>query len=1008
MSSTLGQPGFVASNRTGQSGVSQSNIGSLGSGILQTIEEGVGAQMGDVFYYDKSVVAYQLPSVQRSHGDDYKSINITTFGSRGTVTLPRKFFNFGPSALRFRLPINYAWSGCEYTTNFYEGQAPVTTLQIAENAAGGLTVANGATYNIARYTASAHQLNKNQFMFESPGCPTMLPTSFQSGGMAFAFPQQIELNMGGAGTIQFDRYANWVAIMASCPTIELRKTLMRMAGGGLCLDNEQEAKTAPVRWGLISYTNASGYSNSKSVFRNTGAAGAITTVTSNPTADDVDRKKLVPIEWDVLLPIKTPETNFMYSLERRKPLDTSCFASDLQITFTWSNFNEYTDTGKGYPNAPVYASQRVEGVDDGDSQVLDVLVGDIGKQGHRTPFTGRAPLGYNTINTSDANFVPFYEEIGAPTKVCLNFDVIPAIGAAAFAGSYMFMQSPLVVNPKVWTNHYRVASGAPLKSEIHYNTNDVSYKWRANDGTVIAGQTTPVGRCRLPQFIHPVADTDRIYTSLQRCADDVNSFVSYPTGFSSVEYINSSLKLTNPALGAYNALRVAKEAVLYYPFQHFYSQIYRIKTNPYSSMNTITSANLKTFSSQLSDLYSESNKMTQLIQMPANPCTALFVAIFREKDRIALTQGKLNSYSPVLFWNALNPLRMVLKDAGNTLFDYRNNIDFEYYSLMDRPDALKIPFRGGHVQVPAKNIYGNRYSAESSSNQTVGRFTTKDATATYTTVDPYGAVHAAAASRPELAKPLWYKEIGGLAGGGALPTFGKGFRGMNNWISGGKGDHPSDSVNAFPADDLVSVIGLTNGLRNGTGEAPPCHTTEWYEASIIEFPLVMAEPITSEKIVQQTPSFAKTQLQLDFWIDPKLKADNGMDDMYDQTYGLTRACPQGVLGIKNEQVLGEECLAMGYPSPVSHPVPDCLHEGRTDPASTELSFRDLIQSAPARTGVSAVIDTNGYSKYADGFDFTKVSSWNVNNGDLMLHITFCQNQVWTISPLRTSLLSARG
>jgi len=36
------------------------------------------------------------------------------------------------------------------------------------------------------------------------------------------------------------------------------------------------------------------------------------------------------------------------------------------------------------------------------------------------------------------------------------------------------------------------------------------------------------------------------------------------------------------------------------------------------------------------------------------------------------------------------------------------------------------------------------------------------------------------------------------------------------------------------------------------------------------------------------------------------------------------------------------------------------------------------------------------------------SSWNVNDGGLMVQVNFIQNQVWVLSPLRTTILSSRG
>lgn len=995
-SSTLGQPGFVPSNTTGTSGVSQGMVGRLGTGVLQTIEEGAAAQIGDIFYYDKSVAYYQLPSVQRSHGDDPKTVNITSFGSRGTVTLPRRFFNFGPAAVRFRLPIDYAWSGCEYVLNTYDSGTPLEFVSAA-----GFKQANNADIDftggirVFRPEAMAASANGGKMMFESSGCDTMLPTSFSSGGMAFAFPSQIELNMGGGGTITFDRYSNWAAIMASCPFQKLRADLMRMAGGGLNLSDPQEAKTAPVRWGYKPWMCAAGYTN-VTIPHLFATANADTYTVLNQT---LSKKKFVPIEWDVLLPIKTPETNFMYSLERRKPLDASCFSGDVQITFNWANFNEYTDTGKGYPNAPSYFATRSAGPD---------TFKDGGAGGHRGPFTGLVPAAYKVANPADKTFCGYGGELGCPIlqnilgladPVYMNDDNA-SITAADVKKVYGELASIVAAKPVVWTNHYRVASGQKMVVGVHTEAGGTNYSYNKDDAGDLGIANT--GRCRFPQLL--VFDNDTAgYKSLQQCADFVNDKVSYPSKFTSVEYINSTLKLTNQAIGAYNALRVDKEAVLYYPFQYFYSQIYRVTTNKFANLTQWNGTTVA--DSSLADIYSESNKITQLIQMPANPCTSLLVSIFREKDRKVLQQGKLNSYSPALFWLALNPEKMELKDGGTTMFSYRNNVDFEYYSLMDRPDALKVPFRGGHVKVMPKNLYGNRHISGDITGCGGSYLPSTVALAT----EDFNAQNPAIAAVRNFArmKPYWF-----IGTANNKPAIGVGYQGINS-IDASK-NSPETSVNNFPADELCNLV----ALRGLGGQVHPCHTTDVYESTIMEFPFVMNEPITNEKMVQQTPSFAKTQLQLDFWISPVLKPDNGLDDMYDVTYGVTRGNPSGTCSQRGDQSTLQR-RGYIYPGPISHPVPDCYHEGGCNPTDGELIFRNRIGAETAQgevvpttagRGLNQVFDTASVSasKYADAYQFSQSNSWNINNGDLMLHIVYCQNQVWTVSPLRTSLLQARG
>jgi hypothetical protein len=175
-----------------------------------------------------------------------------------------------------------------------------------------------------------------------------------------------------------------------------------------------------------------------------------------------------------------------------------------------------------------------------------------------------------------------------------------------------------------------------------------------------------------------------------------------------------------------------------------------------------------------------------------------------------------------------------------------------------------------------------------------------------------------------------------------------------------------------------------------------------YESLLLEFPFVMREPITHENEVQSTPSFAKTQLKFEFWISPKLKPDNNMDDQYDSTYGLTRGAASGMP--QNTALDQTWDDGYTYPGAVSHPVPDCVRIG-VNPEHPDLTLRGAIASGSVSSGVSA--KAAAYA-YANGYSFGSASSWNINNGALMLHVTFCQNQVWTLSPLHTSILSARG
>jgi hypothetical protein len=329
--------------------------------------------------------------------------------------------------------------------------------------------------------------------------------------------------------------------------------------------------------------------------------------------------------------------------------------------------------------------------------------------------------------------------------------------------------------------------------------------------------------------------------------------------------------------------------------------------------------------------------------MPANPVTSMLVAIYREKDRKGLGINAPNSYSPALFWNAINPIRCTLYDGGNVLFDYTGPNSYLYSSLTDRPDIFKIPFRGGLCQQDPQNVLPSPYEVCAAGAQSFY---------------PNGAYRNQSYR--------WSQQPGGA--------------------------------------------GASHGHRN-----TPIHCTEWYNAHILEFPFVMHEPLSREGSVQSTPTFAKTLLRLDFWIDPLLKPHRGLDDMYDQTTQLPAtwyACDTytGSLGATLANGGGPFAplrfggLTAGLTNNVNLSVPSAYILDSVQNVNAYADERErkvYYLTSPASTSRTAGTNVNNTMNET-------ASSWNINDGGIMLHITFCQNQVWVISPLRTSILSSRG
>jgi hypothetical protein len=975
-------------------------MGVIGKGILGTIQEGVGGTSSRQLYYGTGVAFYQAPSMQRSYGDDLRSFNVKQFGARGMVNLPRRWFEMGPTEIFFTYPINYAWAGPEYHVKYQPkniGPRTLNPITPADYIAGAVA----ATTQDTATAAMAHWLG--ELGTEVRNGPNILPTYFWSGGVGFAFPAMIELNMGGGGNIIFDRYTNFAMIMASVPTISMRKDLMVMAGGGLYYDHETDYQELPVKFGWVPTLTDEGTSYNRN--------------TANSQSTDVgENEGLVwaPIEWNISVPIKTPQTNYWNCLVSRKPIDTSCFASDLQYIIALGNFYEFSDTGTGLAHCPYYypplnvATNPLAIAADCQAAVpfYHPVQGATSKAGVSV-FAGAAGAWVYTKNLQDGWFVrtapsgtpvgvtpgtgvwlynaapaastittawpvpsllpPGYFYTGGSPQMDFNWEAVFAAGgtvtppifsntngyySAIASSAAALVATPTVLkvaprnriatNPRIWTNHYRVCNGF-----------------------VYGGY----GQHR-PKFAVPgtAAQTDNRYMKDVFSVANGSSATSiqYPPGFTRMEFRNRSLKLTNPALSARLPLQSAPQSCVYYPFAYGFSQTYRIPAaqNPWdvagfhrwNSQQVLGSSYLvstgQTPTGVFQDTLQVSNKITQNIIMPANPVTSMIVGIYREKDRKYLGMNTQGSYSPALFWNALNPVRSTLYDGGNIMFDYQSRKSQDFGSLVDRPDCLRIPFRGGLCQLDPQNI---------------------------------------------LSSPFEDVCVNSLSG-----DFPNGLRKSSS----------RNGRNSFGN-------GASHGSRN-----QPIHCTEWYNCHLIEYPFCMQEPLGREGTVQSTPSFAKTILRMEFYIDALLKPQRGLDDMYDQT---TKVPPYWYSGEWNYL-----SLANGLPynssagtqaTAISMPYGTISFDGGGTVATTARQVTsNVANTVPNAYILAPPSEFDMYSDDREGtvqsvrgtvitnpnFTMGNASSWNVNDGALVIVISFIQNQVWTISPLRTSILSARG
>lgn len=982
MAQTLGMPSATPSNATGRSGISADQVGHIGQGILGTIEEGVGGPSSRSLYYGTGAAFYQAPSMQRSYGDDIRSFNVKTFGSRGMVNLARRWFS-QRSEIYMTYPIKYAWAGPEYTIRMQPKSTLANTLRTFPNNLVATTGITTATEAASGFYGSL----LGEVATEVRGGPNILPTYFWSGGVGFAMMSMIELNMGGGGNIIFDRYTNFAMLMASCPTISMRQDLMRMAGGGLYYDHQTDYRTLPVKFGWVPALTDEGTAINRDL-------------ANAATSENGENLNMLwaPVEWQITVPLKTPETNFWNALLSRKPIDTSCFASDLQYIITLGNFFEFSDTGVGLSNCPYYIpplgiavapsavafdviqstplwhpcqpnnalpsafagavytnktcdrwlvhtapSGAVTGLIDGTS--IGLYVGASGSPAggpvHCWPVPAMLPEGWFYTGFSPQYDFPMYTNALAASNPPFisntwNATIESAPNTIAYTISKFAPRNRIAANPYIWGNHYRVSGGF-----------------------MYGGYGKPRPRMAVAGSGNPEADS-RYKLDVMSVNSGAPVPISYPQSLLQMEVRNHSLKLTNPALSAQQALKVDPNGSVYYPFQYGFSQTYRVApaSNPWDAQNfhrwnsamallSATSATGQTPFSVFNDVTGVGNKITQNIIMPANPCTSMIVGIYREKDRKFLGMNTQGSYSPVLFWNALNPAKCTLYDGGNILFDYQSSCAFENYSIMDRPDVFRIPFRGGLCQLDPKNVYGSPY-------------------------DKFSGVSCREGAFPNGLNVL----------GGVPRRYQQGYFGQSS-----------------------------DGSRFN-----PLHCTEWYNCHLLEFPFCVHEPLAREGTVQSTPSFAKTILRLEFYIDCLLKPHRGLDDMYDQTtmvppywftgeydyvhsggksYGTgvastSNVLPYGPLSFSNTTVATAN-VALSVPC--CHIEDSVLHFNAYADAREQ-----IVQSTRANTKV-----TNSYFTISPS-----ASSWNINDGGLMIAVHFLQNQVWSISPLRTSILSSRG
>lgn len=162
----------------------------------------------------------------------------------------------------------------------------------------------------------------------------------------------------------------------------------------------------------------------------------------------------------------------------------------------------------------------------------------------------------------------------------------------------------------------------------------------------------------------------------------------------SIETVISSMRLTNDMLGAYDVLKTRTDQAVYYPFQHFTTQIYSCPNTLYGNM-TLEQYIKKNEPSAFPEKETTLNPIRQTIAIPVNPMTAMYVAIAREKDRRGLGVSTLGGYSPALFWNFLRCNYLELSYGSEPLIRYPNVSQYMSEQMYEHCSPIQIPYKGG-------------------------------------------------------------------------------------------------------------------------------------------------------------------------------------------------------------------------------------------------------------------------------------------------------------------------
>lgn len=636
----------------------------VGTGLIQ------GDQLGD-----------QLPGILASLQESPEATKTSSLyyqDSVGKFTQPS--FQRSVGALNLPIPINQFGDGGSVEINpdmYWKGPFLVSCTFNIPYAYYGPVVyrprfnlfesttatSTGTIYDDPSFSAG------DSYFLQYAGSGNVRPRIFYSWGAAYANLREIRMNMGGAFSYVLDHYSNFVAVMASCTSMIQRAALMKAAGSGTMIPDYNAERQLGIAHdsceiGMIPcYTADGGSTSTTASYLNSSAFGV-----GGQTGPSALPGPLIE-HW--LVAIKTPHTNFHSSQQYRRPIDTRLFSSNFVIDFfTSPNLDTFIDSGVGSPYfAGMYPSSSSWLP---NTENLQYIIPASSQPGFWKARDGLFPsMLYRQL------YIPNYSTLVASTPDkndkfgMLNFDKTTSPGGAGGSSVYQYRQAQ-------YTDMKSIALSAGYTN---------TYGSQASSG-ISTNYFNPANRSTFPT---PLYST-----------------------------IISASRLSNDQLGAKQILETRADLCVYYPFQHFTSQVYRVNqittstgVSPYSAdgvfvpstpfTNTITGGqgygllNVKNMKNFTASPYSYQNPLNVAISIPNNPLTVMYLMVMREKDRMALGYSTVGQYSPCLYWNALELQAFNLNYSAQILQKYNNLDEYFLLQLQERCEPLVVPFRGGVI-----------------------------------------------------------------------------------------------------------------------------------------------------------------------------------------------------------------------------------------------------------------------------------------------------------------------